>query len=299
MKMRKTHVRIGGVILFGLAAWLFSLPSLPAQVQAPFNEREVKAEGLQATEEAKAGDWTLDFRFKDPRLIKVNIPARGTRICWYMWYQVINRSKEPRTIYPAFELVTLDFPGVYADEPLTTVVDAIKKIEDPTGYQDIKDFVTITANPIPVSLPADKAFPKAVSGVAIWDGTPADPKERADKTRDLSDSQSFSIFVTGLSSGFVQVDPVGTGKVAQPVIRRKTLQLNFKRVGDRFHLDARDIAFQPPAEWIYRASALPKPKSQEGGAEPMPPQKDSKKAARLSALPDLNQYVQPVIHRGN
>ena len=189
----------------------------------------------------------------------------------------------------------LDATNVVA-EPLASVVDAIKKLEDKTGYQDIHDCVTISANPIPVSLPADKAFPKAITGVAVWDGTPADPKERSDKVHDLSDSQRFSIFVTGLSSGWVQVDPLGKGKVEQPVIRRKTLQLNFKRVGDRFHLDARDITFEPPAEWIYRASALPKPK---GPDQPMPAEKEGKQGAALTPLPDLNQYVQPAIHRGN
>ncbi len=37
--------------------------------------------------------------------------------------------------------------------------------------------------------------------------------------------------------------------------RYKTLQLNFERQGERFSVDARDIKFRPPAEWIYRASS--------------------------------------------
>jgi hypothetical protein len=284
MSLGKFLSHSAGAVFFALTIWALSLP---AQAPNTFNEREVKAEGLQAAEEAKTGDWTLDFRFKDPRLIKVNIPARGTRICWYMWYQVINRTKEPRTIFPAFELVTLDFPGNYVDEPLPSVLEAIKKIEDPTGYQDIKDCVTISANPIPMSLPADKAFPKAVTGIAIWDGAAADAKQGgADRARDLSDSQRFSIFVTGLSSGSVQVDPIGKGQAAGPIIRRKTLQLNFKRVGDSRHLDARDITFQPPAEWIYRSTILPRPKADKLGAMAAP---------EVDSRPSL----QPVNLRGN
>src|SRR5207302_8410329 len=100
----------------------------PAFSQSNFNEREVKSD-VSALD--KADVYALDFRFKDPRLIKVNYPGRGTRIFWYLWYQVVNRTAEPQKFVPMFELVTLDNPGVYKDELLPTVVDAIKRIEDP------------------------------------------------------------------------------------------------------------------------------------------------------------------------
>jgi len=229
--------------------------------QTTYNEREVKSEP-SALDDTKLDVWSLDFRFKDPRLIKVNVPARGTRICWYMWYQVVNRTKEPRTFIPDFELVTLDHPASYHDEVLPAVEDAIRKIEDPTGLQDIKNSVTIAARPIPISDAPGKGFPIAVTGVAIWDGTPAlDPEKpwkdnRPEGTRDISDSNRFSIFVSGLSNGWVLVDPVVKGKAEAPLIRRKTLQLNFKRVGDRYSMDAREITFVAPSEWIYRSARL-------------------------------------------
>src|SRR4051812_30749395 len=75
----------------------------PAFCQFTFNEREVKS-GVSALD--KANVWALDFRFKDPRLIKVNVPGYGTRIYWYLWYQVVNRTGEPRKFAPRFELVT-------------------------------------------------------------------------------------------------------------------------------------------------------------------------------------------------
>src|SRR3954453_7117244 len=104
--------------------------------QTSFNEREVKAEA-SALDDPKLDVWALDFRFKDPRLIKVNIPGRGTRICWYMWYQVINRTKEPRPFFPEFEPGPPGHPASYQDEILPSVEDAIRKIEDPTDYQEI------------------------------------------------------------------------------------------------------------------------------------------------------------------
>ncbi len=237
--------------IFMSALFLLAACLVPAFSQSTFNEREVKS-GVSALD--KADVWALDFRFKDPRLIKVNYPGKGTRIFWYMWYQVVNRTGEPRDFYPKFELVTLDYPGVYKDEVgVNIVVDAIKKIEDPTGYQEIKNSVTISSNKIPVSKPADQAFPKAITGVAIWDASPANLKKRDGDNKDLMDSTRFSIFVSGLSNGFVLVDPIAPGE--KPIVRNKTLQLNFRRQGDRFSVDSRDISFVAPAEWIYRAGS--------------------------------------------
>ena len=134
--------------------------------------------------------------------------------------------------------------------------DEIKKLEDPTGYQDIKNSVTIAAEPIPVSRPEGQGYPRAVTGVAIWDGTSADPSARDAGKKDLADSTRFSIFISGLSNGWVLVDPIIAGKGQTPEVRRKTLQLNFKRIGERLSVDSREISFVPPAEWIYRASLI-------------------------------------------
>ncbi len=235
---------------FGLTLVLVAGVLAQAWSQSTFNEREVKS---QPSELEKGEVWAMDFRFKDPRLIKVNYPGRGTRIFWYMWYQLVNRTGQPRLISPTFELVAHDPPGLYIDEVLPAVVEAIAKIEDPTGYQDIRNSVTISKTPIPLSKGADEAFPRAITGVAVWDASPADPKNRDPKAKDLSDCSRFSIFVRGLSNGSVLVDPATPG--GAPITRYKTLQMNFKRSGDRFSTDSRDISFQAPAEWVYRAAA--------------------------------------------
>ncbi len=243
-RMRRCRLLAAAILLGCLAPF----GSVPLAAQSTFNEREVKS---AATAQDKAGVWAFDFRFKDPRIIKVNYPGRGTRLFLYMWYQVINRTGEPQKFYPEFELVTLTPPTVYSDEVLPLVQEAIKRVEDPTGYQDIKNSVEIAKEPIPLSKPADQAFPKAVTGVAIWDITAADPAKRDPKAKDLSTVTNFSIFVRGLSNGFVEVDPVVPGG---PTLKRtKTLQLNFKRQGNIAVLDSRDISFEPPADWVYRA----------------------------------------------
>src|SRR5207244_3913228 len=118
---------------------------------------------------------------------------------------------------PDFELVTLDRNTVHHDQSfvLPKAMDAIRKLEDPTGLIDIKNSLTISNAPIPPSKP--DAAPIAVSGVALWDNV--DPQ-----------ATRFSIFVSGLSNGWTEVD--GNTADGKPIMRRKTLQLNFKRLGD-------------------------------------------------------------------
>jgi hypothetical protein len=202
------------------------------------NEREVKpqpnAQDKDDIAKADSKVWVLNFRFKDPRLITVEVPGRGRKVCWYLWYQVINYTKEPHTFYPEFELVTHDKVNrPFRDQILPKVQEAIQKVEDPTNFYHIRNSVTMAAEPIPPSKP--DAAPIAVTGVAIWDDV--DP-----------DSNNYSIFVSGLSNGLSEDD--------NHVVRRKTLQLNFKRLGDRFYQDSRDIRFIAPPVWTYRATDI-------------------------------------------
>src|SRR5262245_14647586 len=182
--------------------------------------------------------WTLDFQFKAPRVMTVEIPGRVKKTVWYLWYQVINRTGQPRTFIPDFELVTLDRNTVHRDEVLPTVQAEIAKIEDPTGFFHVKNSVTISAQPIPTKPDAN---PITVTGVAMF----PDVVEKA------GDTTRFSIFVSGLSNGWA-VDKDNT-------LRRKTLQLNFRRFADARIQDNRAFQFVPPHEWIYRGTSVPAP----------------------------------------
>lgn len=229
-----------------------------AQTPPPFNERDVRIE-----RNAQDADdiWVLDFRFKDPRLITVDIPGvKGRKVVWYLWYQVSNRTGKPQTFTPDFELVTHDRPHVYHDQILPKVQEAIRRVEDPAGHLDIKNSVTIASEPIPPS--KKDAYPKWITGVATW--YDVDP-----------DANNFSIFVSGLSNGWSEDD--------NKVVRRKTLQLKFRRVGDKYLMDSREIKFVPPETWVYRATSF---KTPEGEEKAKPKEKDAaepkKAAAQLS-----------------
>jgi hypothetical protein len=227
--------------MYALALLLVAAIGLPAawaQTPAPFNQHDVQQE---VNVQDKSGIWVLHFTFKSPRLISVDVPGHGQKVVWYMWFQVYNSDSKPHTFFPDFELVTQDqsVAHVYHDQISPKVVEAIRKVEDPSNVQDIKDVVTISRQPLPPSK-AD-AYPHKVSGLAIWYET--------GKDKSLQESNRYSIFVTGLSNGW-SVDDKG-------VIRRKTLQLNFRRLSDiRYYQDAREIQFLPPHQWIYRASDI-------------------------------------------
>jgi len=265
----------------GLAT--FSLFAQPAKRNLNPNERYVKPGVNVQDGDASRNSrlWVLDFKFKDPRLIKVNIPGRGQRVCWYLWYQVINYTGQPRTFIPDFELYTHDGHLTYVDQVLPAAQAAIQKIEDPTNFYKIKNSVTIASESIPVS--QAKAVPRVVTGVAIW-VDPNEPgpdddvatKKRKAKLPKLADSNRYSIFISGLSNGWSITDPIPPSK--DPVVRRKTLQLTFKRVGDRFNMRSEEIRFQPPAQWIYRGSrlkvTLPKEKDKGKARGKEPAKKD-------------------------
>lgn len=236
------------------------LAAAPARTQTrSYNERDVKR---QINVQDTPGVWVLDFTFKDPRYITVDVPGRGRKLVWYLWYQVSNSDDQPHTFIPSFELVTLDTRRVYHDQVLPKVQDAIAAIEDPTTMPRdrparLKNSVTIASEPIPPS--KGKPTPRKVTGVAIWDDIEKDQK--------LQDTNQFSIFVSGLSNGW-SIDDKG-------VVRRKTLQLNFRRLGDRSSQDAREIHFVPPAEWLYRAAPSTEP--QKDNERPAPARDENPK----------------------
>jgi RNA polymerase sigma factor (sigma-70 family) len=202
-------------------------PAAAAQT-GPATARLVPWDGPQ-------GAWTLHFKWKDPRVLTVDIPGRGKKAIWYLWYEVVNPTGEPRLFIPDFELVIPGKKTVHRDELIPQAEDAIARVEDPTGRLSIKNSVTMAAEPIAPARAG--APPRPVVGVAIWADVPPD-------------ASRFTVFVSGLSNGWVPVvDPVVAGKDEAPVVGRKTLRLNFKRVG-------RQVEFVPPAEWVYRLTKL-------------------------------------------
>jgi hypothetical protein len=234
---------------FASAVGVLAAPSFLWAQGPGFNEREIAP---QLTANDKEDVWTLHFRFQDPRIIVERIPGRGTKIVWYMRYQVFNLDpkQEPVRFVPDIELVTLDRHTRHPDEILPSVEQTIKKREDPTGKFNIKNSVTISAEDIPVS--KKDAYPRAVTGIAIWTGVD-DPVPGAKE--DVPKTNKFSIFIAGLSNGYTEERPADQPGVR--IIKRKTLQLDFERLGSGEKTEPSGIRWTGSATWMYRASTEP------------------------------------------
>lgn len=178
----------------------------------------------------KKGIWVLDFSCKPLRLRTVEVPGKGRRQVFYLYYKVVNRTGAPRMFAPQFVMVNED-QRRFEDEVVPEAVPVIRRREDESipvlGAVDIIGMIPPSTKP---------TIDDAVFGVACWERW--DP--RADR---------FSIYVRGLSDGYVTVPAQGGGK---PVAKYKTLRLDFIRHGDERNLNEKEIQFaDPPYEWVY------------------------------------------------
>jgi len=214
-----------------LAALVGLVPCLAVAQRPSVRERHIEPE---LNVQDRADIWTMNFHFIDPRMMIVDVPGRGKKVVWYLIYRLENRTGEPRTVIPDFEMVVPDKGLVLSDEVLPSVQEQIRLREDPNNRYRMQNSVTISKSPIPVTLP--DAAPRTITGVAIF----ADVVDRA---RDVTE---FHIFVSGISNGW-SIDDEGK-------IRRKTLDLKFKRLGDGTRVDSSEIRYDD-AKWIYRFSS--------------------------------------------
>jgi hypothetical protein len=225
--------------------------------------REVKGRDVAEKEDASAapgdkpGIWTLHFKYKPPRIVTVDLGAKGKKPVWYMPFEIYNRNENPLVITPVFELVTKDLNTVHKDEPQPEIFAAIAKLEDPEGVMKPKSTINISKDKIPVT--KRDSFPRVVAGLAIW----ADVPERAARTN------RFSVYISGLSDGLV-VDKLQDGGL---LVKVKTLQLDFFKPTDDINPKPGDIKIEENGglggeRWIYRAASKRKPEADAAVSPP-------------------------------
>jgi RNA polymerase sigma factor (sigma-70 family) len=183
--------------------------------QTLYEENKIRKENLVSK---------LDFQFKNPRLVAVDIPGKGRKRIWYCWYKVVNTSDQPFTFIPEFELVTGE--KLRRDEVIPRVQEQVRGFEDPSELVDLKNSVTIASQPIPS---AKQGGDQGIAGIAIW--------EELDK-----DAKNFTLVVAGLSN---------EQRVEKGSILRKVLQLRFERTQNELQLVG-------SPEWVDRVSKMPK-----------------------------------------
>jgi len=178
----------------------------------------------------KEGIWVLDVAFKPLRIKTVDIPGKGRRQVHYLYYKVTNRTGKPRVFIPEFVMVN-ETGQKFEENIIPQAIPLIQAREDATI--PVLGAVNIMGT-IPPSTKPD--VDDAVYGVATWEKW--DPK--ADR---------FSIYVRGLSDGYKEVSAPSGGK---PVVKYKTLRIDFIRRGDDRNLSEKEIYLNdPPYEWIY------------------------------------------------
>jgi hypothetical protein len=178
----------------------------------------------------KDGIWVLDFAFKPLRIKTVEIPGKGRRQTYYLYYKVVNRTAKPRVFVPQFIMVN-EVGKRFEDAVLPEAIPLIQAREDATipllGAVNIMGVIPPSTKP---------HVDDAVYGVAVWDKW--DYK-----------SDKFSIYVRGLSDGYKEITPPSGGK---PSVKYKTLKIDFIRRGDERAVHEKEIELNdPPYEWVY------------------------------------------------
>jgi hypothetical protein len=205
-----------------------TLKTVPVPRDRPaFNYQMVDASLLPRD---KQGIWVLDFKFKPLRIRTVDIPGKGRRQVHYLYYMVVNRTGKPRMLVPQFVMVNEKGQKI-EDEVVPQAIPIIQRREEPTipllGAVDIIGTIPPSTKP---------NVDDAVVGVACWENW--DPK-----------SDRYSIYVRGLSDGYVEAPPASGGK---PTARYKTLRIDLVRRGDEHNLNEREIQLaDPPYQWVY------------------------------------------------
>jgi len=183
----------------------------------------------------REGIWVLDFAFKPIRIQDVDIPGRGRRHVYYLYYRVVNRTGKPRMFVPQFTLITN--PGKpnakrYEDRAIPQAIRVIQNREDP-GIPLVGAVESTGILP-----PSNReGIDDALFGVALWEGI--------DPTAD-----TFRVYVRGLSDGYNLIPPPsGSG---QPLTQYKALQINCETPGNNAVRTEREIFLsEPPFEWVY------------------------------------------------
>jgi hypothetical protein len=205
-----------------------TLKTVPVSRDRPlFNVNMVDASLLPRD---KKGIWVLDISFKPVRIRTVEIPGKGRRLIHYLLYKVVNRTGETRMFAPQFVMVN-EKQQRFEDQVIPEAIPVIRKREDPgiplLGAVDVVGMLPPSTKP---------NVEDAVFGAACWD--------RWDR-----ESDRFSIYVRGLSDGYVEVPPDSGGK---PVTKYKTLRIDFIRRGDARNINENEILLADPKyEWVY------------------------------------------------
>jgi RNA polymerase sigma factor (sigma-70 family) len=185
----------------------------------------------QETVKADTKNWTLDFQFKDPRVVALDLPEQGRKSVAYFWCTVINNTGGPIGFSPGFAIVadakgTAVVPkGVVPRAAPVLALEAIRKAEDPAGSLGLMDLMTVRRQALRPAAPDTRQG--TLVGVVTWDAA-------------YSRGKALTVFVSGLSN------EQRRDENKQPLL--KTLKLSFAREGAELRFASREWVYRPAAE---------------------------------------------------
>jgi hypothetical protein len=204
------------------------LRTVPVRKDRPsFNDNMVNT---TLTPRDREDVWVLDFSFKPLRIRTVDIPGKGRRPVYYLSYKVVNHTGKPRMFCPQFIMVNEEGKR-FEDEVIPEAIPIIRARQDQTipllGAVSVMGIIPQSTK---------EGVDDAVFGVAVWEKW--DPK-----------SDRFSVYVRGLSDGYKEVPNPKGGK---PIVKYKTLRIDFIRRGDERNISENEIELNDPSyEWVY------------------------------------------------
>jgi hypothetical protein len=177
--------------------------------------------------------WELKFKHSAPKRIVVDSGTGAPQAYWYVTYTVTNNTDQERTFLPVFEMLTENGDVIRSDRSLPYRVFTDIKAREKSQF--LEHFTQIGGE---IRLGEDEAK----DGVAIW----KEPNP---------EMGSFSIFLTGLSGEAARLKDAEGKDVkdadGQPVILRKTLQMNYFVRGDEVYPGLDEVNTRPE-QWVMR-----------------------------------------------
>jgi hypothetical protein len=171
----------------------------------------VKVSGQAAVEGIAA--WALDVVYEQPKQIVVQSADGTVSAYWYIIMSLTNKTGKEVGFYPDCDLMTDNYQILQAGAGVPNTV-----------YQKIQ---TLYKERYPFLQPLEKSMGKMLPG--------------EDQTKDVlvvwkdfdKDAHGIKLFVSGLSGETTSVTkPAVGGATAEEVILRKTLEFDYKVVGD-------------------------------------------------------------------
>ena len=229
MIQRATPIRSAARMLVATAVAVATLAAVPFASAQQKEERR----GDFPVPSRYPKSWELKFEHGTPQRIVVDVGNDQPKAYWYLTYTVTNNTNEELTFLPVLELLSKDGRVFRSDNKVPPQVFTTIKGREKNGFLETQYGIGGS-----LRLGPDQAR----DGVAIWEEVSAE-------------MGTFSIFVGGLSGEYTFLKDATGNDVktpeGNPVILRKTLQLNYLIRGDEVY-PGEDAVNENPEEWVMR-----------------------------------------------